>query len=646
MNQQTNKYYQSYIVAFMSYKDGILYDRNTIFEVGHLGDVVPEDVKRWMCLKAYGLELPNEDDRPLYWRSNTLEVAKKAISWYMPNRISAWNSITLVGNPTKSREVNDLIKLVKRAEVRRIGKPSSTKRPLTQAEFRTVLLAFFEKDDFKFRYRYCCMLKYQYHLIARCDDLGNFRTLDLHGHHNPLYSHFALQTKVHWSKNVLEERDCPDQIFLGSYDPDYCLLLSLSVYLELYVTSNTNPIYLFGEGDEGEQTVNRIKNSFSRSLCKFFREHLLADAHVLGTHSFRKYASTWARNCGCSEDEINGRGRWKQTRRVVNRYLDVEQQFVDAKVQSVLCVGGPIKYVLVEGSGITSAWYDQYVIPGIKEYFGNSNTISDVLALPLLFACMDVDLHLKLPLTLVTRIKNAYGEIRVLDVGLNPVKKVRLDINRVQDQLFIDEIADDFVAGGLQAGVNNRQQNENNTNTIMIQMQQIKQQMSTQYDFLQNNYNNLRTDINEKHQIIQKNIKRILIQPPRQATPQQRLELAERDNIEEAAALFNEPFTQQIAELSKTPRSLFDLWTEYVYGIGGRKPAKDFTFTERGKCKFKYCRRKVVWDCISRHVNAGYLAPTAIDRIYQCYGRSQTVSYIIVAMVKDKKTGGHPNLRI
>ena len=143
MNQQTNRYYQSYIVAFMSYKDGILYDRDTIFEVGHLGSVVPEDVKRWMCLKAYGLELPNDDDRPLYWRSNTLEVAKKAISWYMPNRISAWNSLTGVGNPTKSREVNDLIKLVKRAEVRRIGKPSSTKRPLTQEEFRTVLRVFF-----------------------------------------------------------------------------------------------------------------------------------------------------------------------------------------------------------------------------------------------------------------------------------------------------------------------------------------------------------------------------------------------------------------------------------------------------------------------------------------------------------------------
>jgi hypothetical protein len=488
------------------------------------------------------------------------------------------------------------------------------------------------------------MLKYQYHLIARCDDLANFRTLDLHGHNNPLYSNFALQTKVFWSKNVLEERDCPEQIFLGSYDHDYCLLLSLSLYLEIHVSSNTNSVYLFGEGDESEKTVNRIKNGFSNSIRKFFLHHLTAVAHVLGTHSFRKYAATWARDNGCSEDEVNNRGRWKQTRRVVHRYLDVRQEFVDAKVQASLCIGGPIKYKLLDGSGVTNAWYDQYVVPGIKEHFGNSNTISDVLALPLLYLCLNDDLVHTVPLTISSRVRQAYEAIRVLDVGVNPVIRVHLRIDRVQDRLVIDEVQHVDGDGGIAGG--EQQQQENSNNAILSNMQQLRQQMATQYDTLQQSFNNLRSEIHAKHNIIQKNINRIFIQPPRQATRQQQREREQNNNLEEAAALFNEVQPNQyVAELSKTPRTIFDLWTEYQTGLGGRKAAKDFTFKERGKCKFKYCRRKVVWDCIVRHVNAGHLAAVAIDKIYQCYGHSSNVSYIINAMVNDKKTGGHPNLR-
>ena len=98
------------------------------------------------------------------------------------------------------------------------------------------------------------------------------------------------------------------------------------------------------------------------------------------------------------------------------------------------------------------------------------------------------------------------------------------------------------------------------------------------------------------------------------------------------------------AELSPHPRTLHDLWQEYMYGIGGRKAAKDFSSAERGKVRHKYCRRKLVWDTVSRLVRAGYTAETAIDRIYQCYGRNQAVSKIINEMKVHKQHGGHPNL--
>jgi hypothetical protein len=40
----------------------------------------------------------------------------------MANRIACWDAIHRTGNPTKSIEVNDLIKHVKREEVRKRGK--------------------------------------------------------------------------------------------------------------------------------------------------------------------------------------------------------------------------------------------------------------------------------------------------------------------------------------------------------------------------------------------------------------------------------------------------------------------------------------------------------------------------------------------
>ena len=69
-----------------------------------------------------------------------------------------------------------------------------------------------------------------------------------------------------------------------------------------------------------------------------------------------------------------------------------------------------------------------------------------------------------------------------------------------------------------------------------------------------------------------------------------------------------------------------------------------FTAEERGRNKCKYNRRKVVWETIDRLVRGGRTAQTAIDMTYQTYGH-QYVTIIINAMRRDRRTGGHPNLR-
>jgi hypothetical protein len=52
------------------------------------------------------------------------------------------------------------------------------------------------------------------------------------------------------------------------------------------------------------------------------------------------------------------------------------------------------------------------------------------------------------------------------------------------------------------------------------------------------------------------------------------------------------------ATLMPNPKSLFDLWTEYVHVVGEKKPARLFSETERGRVKYIFTRRKVIWDMV------------------------------------------------
>jgi Transcriptional activator of glycolytic enzymes len=89
--------------------------------------------------------------------------------------------------------------------------------------------------------------------------------------------------------------------------------------------------------------------------------------------------------------------------------------------------------------------------------------------------------------------------------------------------------------------------------------------------------------------------------------------------------------------LCPRPRSLHDLWEEYVNGLDGRKPARLLAYHERGRVKHKFHRRKVVWDLISGLIRQGLTANAAIDRIYSVYGAQTSVTTIINAVKYDKK---------
>ena len=93
---------------------------------------------------------------------------------------------------------------------------------------------------------------------------------------------------------------------------------------------------------------------------------------------------------------VDSRGRWRK-RRVVDRYIDVNLPYPDAKVAAALCMGGPCKYVLKNGSGITNNWLFEHVVPNIRQSEHFQDPVAAVLALPLLWACFSVDAQAFVP---------------------------------------------------------------------------------------------------------------------------------------------------------------------------------------------------------------------------------------------------------
>ena len=138
-------------------------------------------------------------------------------------------------------------------------------------------------------------------------------------------------------------------------------------------------------------------------------------------------------------------------------------------------------------------------------------------------------------------------------------------------------------------------------NALMVQNMQIKQQLATQYDDTVAIINDFKTEVKSAINIMNNNVKRICIQPPRMATLAQR---GHNNDAEDAQIAFLEhQVLPKNAELCPRPNSLHELWLEFQFGIGGRKAAKDFTPNERGGAtKYKYFKRNFFWDLIVLHI--------------------------------------------
>ena len=91
------------------------------------GAITPPVIVRWMCLKVYCNPDPDLNNNLTQGRASSISDAKKAIYYFMLNRLVHWNELENlpVVNPTKSIPVDDLIKIVK---IRRYENKTSRRR--------------------------------------------------------------------------------------------------------------------------------------------------------------------------------------------------------------------------------------------------------------------------------------------------------------------------------------------------------------------------------------------------------------------------------------------------------------------------------------------------------------------------------------
>jgi hypothetical protein len=670
--------YKSTLDSVLSFVHHTEYSRDKTYTKGELRALTPENILHWMNLKAFGVTDPPADANPISARSNSLSFWKKAISFFMPNRLMVWTSGRNEGNPTRSIEVNNLIKRVKKKEVRKQGVASQCRRAITEVEFRTMqkILQNHDRNSSIWRYGLYALTNFQFHLLARIDDTTQVLVENLKVHDSFCN---ALKTRLNWSKNVSEERDAPWQIVLGSMDTAFCVYASLSLWMEVNLRTNPNALlspYLFSFCDDnsipsgGQKSKETAHNMFNKifKMEEFTGSGAAAD-NMLGSHSIRKFAATHARRSGCSKDDKDIRGRWKSKARVSDVYEDTELPFPDAKVAEKLCIGGACYYLFPEELtnnesegrqsmiGMLKTFILSNVVPNIRKRLSDAAALVLGKALLwLIYSPYDAT-HNLVPQEMKNRIQMEWNEIILSGDDnfnlpeFNPIRRVPVVVTGDQGCVYIDVVPsfDEADGAGGEILTGGRATTVSSTGGIQAQLlaiQSLTSQIRRELQEMRTNQMADRVFAAKNFLIVNSNIRRIALQPGLRGS--MGTVAGGSDDNPRGAPLAIAGLGAAPASLSPNPKNLFDLWQEYQIGIGGRKAAKLFTQSERGgKMKHKYSRRKVIWTTVRGMVRLGLTADAAIDQIYAVYGQQTCVTKIINQMKKDKEKGTlNPNLRV
>ena len=328
----------------------------------------------------------------------------------------------------------------------------------------------------------------------------------------------------------------------------------------------------------------------------------------------------------------------------MNRYISVEQLPIDAKVAGILCVGGPVRYRVKDDAHINDHFMKTHVVPNMFEHYqqGRSNHIAAVLGPALLYACFTPGMEHRIAPSVYTRIREAYEVVRGNHPAeYNPVEKTSLHIFSIEDRIEIQDLVAAEAQGQLEpAGIAMVGVGANNHDiqTLIVAVHQNTQALHEFKNKVDANFNHLRSYVSARLNQLDRNITRYAMAPVR---PLNRQQPQVGQEAQWRHAIGN-------ARLGK-PKTLLMLWHEYMHGLPGNKPAKDFTSAERGTVKYAYSRRKVFWDVLKDLINAGHTELSAVDLVYQTYGRNSSNTTICKLMVDDRRRfngRSHPNLRV
>ena len=149
-----------------------------------------------------------------------------------------------------------------------------------------------------------------------------------------------------------------------------------------------------------------------------------------GTHSFRKLPATYARRSGCTNDDIECRGRWRRFKRQVNTYVDVHLPYKDGKVAAALCVGGPVRFEAKPGSGVEGQMGDEWLVGGlmskVQDRYG-AEVAKTLGWLALLHAVLDEDDE-GVPTCVRNRVLPSYAHVKMLEDGEQAISMVPLNV--------------------------------------------------------------------------------------------------------------------------------------------------------------------------------------------------------------------------
>jgi len=225
----------------------------------------------------------------------------------------------------------------------------------------------------------------------------------------------------------------------------------MSVFLESFLQRHPGAKYLFTEDDD-EKGPNRLKSKYSTAVRdNVWRQQEFIDLAPevpplssngwpsdTGTHSGRKCPAEYASNRGAHINEIEIRGRWKGQKggRVVFRYVNIQQEYEDAKVAARLCRGGAMRYKGKDAvaNAVTDAWLCEHVVPNIHHRYPNDHRLCRVLGIALLYICLSSNEDVLCPAALRGRVKDAYAALGIEEE--EPIAKIELHVYRMPNGTF------------------------------------------------------------------------------------------------------------------------------------------------------------------------------------------------------------------